>query len=189
MNQKKGNKTPPIVDKYINPSKMNTKRSILESQDISQNVRSKTRTKKASFSNSILGSVSNDFTTYDQKKQCLKRMVKDSYTTKGNYICKTANKNNYDDYKKDESRIIKKSQIIGERSKVDNPMDQFPNFAGCAPMKRYQVVSVLGLGSFATAYLAVDKMTGEQVAIKCYYNIRKSYLDDAIKNEGEILSV
>merc|ERR1711879_219984 len=93
------------------PSKMNTKRSVLESQDYSQNMRSKTRTKKPSFSNSILGSVSNDFTRYDEKKQCLKRMVKDSYTTKGNYICKTANKNSNDYRINDSKNITKKAQI------------------------------------------------------------------------------
>jgi hypothetical protein len=156
-----------------------------------------TRRKKKSYCNNSLSGTSSELATFNEKKQILKKMIKDSFTessTPGYYAGKVNGR--YSDYRMSDAKTgnikkgttgpaLQKTQKIND----ENMLDSFPNFTGCAQMKRYQVLNVLGMGSFATAYLALDKVNNVQVAIKCYYSIRKSYLDDAIRNEGDILSV
>ena len=174
----------------------NTNRSSIARETNVQGGVSCTRRKKKSFSNNSLSGASSELGTFNEKKQMLKKMIKDSFTesnTPGYYAGRINGK--YNDYRMgDTKNFTKKSTIESVHQKTqkvqdENLLDSFPNFSGCAQMKRYQVMSVLGMGSFATAYLALDKVTNVEVAIKCYYSIRKSYLDDAIRNEGDILSV
>lgn len=115
-------------------------------------------------------------------------MLKDSFHTDKKKVSLKNGK--YMEYNGMNDKIRHKNQLSQKYSKDENNFTTtFPNFSDCPQMQRYEIISVLGMGAFATAYLAIDKIKDSYVAIKFYYNIKKSYLNDAIKNEAEILSV